>query len=271
MKILLDKPCTLKRLVKKRTMLCDYVLVKDDRRKPEPPLPRKQFNMAIVGKKGSGKTTTAYNLITNQYKRVFNRIYLVGEFSDIADSELADIPEDQQYPMLNEESINMLFADIQRHLDDDPHYSSLIFLDDCMSQLKGKGVEPMLTMFFANARHLHASIMLLTQVYNKLPRSARVNLDYLILFKTKSISELDTISSEVDLGMKPKELRSIMDQVLTKGESLLFNITCDGDDMLWALKHDGARRIVIRAEADEVPLVSVTITTQDLPKIRRND
>ena len=165
----------------------------------ELPLPLKyNFFMLLVGRPGSGKTTFAINLLNkrkkNTFYKKFHKVYIFSNsFKTI--SEDIKLPEDRIFDGIDE--LPRVIEDIEQTDD-----KTLILIDDCVSDIKN--VEWMQKLIY-NRRHKGGgiSIIITTQVYNKLPLNLRKCASDLVFWNTSNKQEFKSIYNDyIDLTME---------------------------------------------------------------------
>lgn len=157
----------------------------------------------FLGPAGSGKTSMIVSLLNspNLFKRVYHTVYLFmgknsrasikGSFFD------KQIPPDQIYDELTEESLNEVYDKIRD--DADEGYLSLILLDDVQRQMKDKSVEKLLLHIVNNRRHLKTSIWCANQNYINMPRAIRLGLTNIFSWKVKKREIENLLTEQIEL------------------------------------------------------------------------
>jgi len=172
--------------------------------KIKPPFPNASFFMTIIGKPGSGKTNLLVNMLTNRniYKRVFDKVLLVmpkTSIQSLKNNIFEDLPESQQFNELTPEVFDTIkhirnefdkMDDECKKNDKKPRTRNmLLILDDVTAQLKDKENQKLLIELSTNRRHLHLSIILISQYLRAIPRAVRSQTTNLVYFKPAN--ELD--------------------------------------------------------------------------------
>tara|TARA_R110000824_G_scaffold96745_1_gene231439 strand:+ start:167 stop:916 length:750 start_codon:yes stop_codon:yes gene_type:complete len=169
---------------------------------PEPLPQALNFFMLICGRPGSGKTTLILNLVAKRgkmYNKKFDKIFLFSpSLATMDNNPFTDLPEDQVYTELSEESLEGAVASIK-----DTGEKILFILDDVVNDIKkSSAIQNTLTKMLMNRRHLagsggSTSWIITTQVYNKIPAPIRKTASHIIIFHTRNKKELDTIFDEL--------------------------------------------------------------------------
>lgn len=159
---------------------------------------RSNFTL-FLGKAGSGKTSMIVSLLNTPelFKRVFHNIFLfMGKNSrDSIKGGFFDkqIPPENIFDELNIDNLNEVYERIKEEADEG--YRSLIILDDVQKQLKDKEVEKQILHIVNNRRHLKTSIWCANQNYINLPRSVRMGLTDMFVWKVNK-REMENIFHE---------------------------------------------------------------------------
>jgi GTPase SAR1 family protein len=153
----------------------------------------------FLGKAGSGKTSMIVSLLNTPslFKKVYHTIYLfMGKNSrDSIKGSFFDkqLPSDQIYDELTIDTLNDVYEKIKQ--DAEEGYKSLIILDDVQKSLKDTQVEKQLLNIVNNRRHLKTSIWCANQNYINLPRSIRMGLTDMFVWKVNK-REVENIFME---------------------------------------------------------------------------
>jgi GTPase SAR1 family protein len=158
----------------------------------EKPLPTAyNFFLLVVGAPGSGKSSLWINLITkkesNTYYRKFDKILIFSNSFKTITTEI-HLPPERIFDGI---------GDLEYVIDSvkDSDDKILIILDDVVADVKNES--HMLKLIY-NRRHLAGgiSIILTTQVYNKVPLALRKAASDLILFTTGNKKELKSVYND---------------------------------------------------------------------------
>ena len=167
------------------------------------------FTCYIVGKPGSGKSHYIESLMKKQYRinktgisTCWDSIYVVAPASSqdsYASSFVTDCDEEKVYDELNINNLNDIYDGIRETKDlseKDNNYYSLLILDDVATELRNKPIQKLLLRMLRNYRHLHLSIMIVSQNYMALEKQCRDNIRQLVQFSTNNIKEKDRLHHE---------------------------------------------------------------------------
>ena len=151
------------------------------------------FITALIGRSGSGKTSTLINWITGKGKKriwnkVFNNVYVIMPKS--SRESLAKNPFKKHTPSRLFEELTL--SNLQGIYDElvensENGESSLLIMDDVGSALKNKDIKQLMKTLFWNKRHLKTHIVLLVQSYISLERDLRKGINNMVLFKPNKI------------------------------------------------------------------------------------
>ena len=166
------------------------------------PLPNVlRFNMGLIGKAGSGKTSLLMNLVCKRgkiYNKKFDRVYVFSpSLRSMDDCPFDKLPEEQLFDELNVENLTGVIDEIT-----DSGEKILIIFDDVVNDMnKNAELERILCKLLMNRRHIAGygggiSTIITSQVYNKIPCAIRKTFSVMILMNTKQKRELDTIYDE---------------------------------------------------------------------------
>ena len=177
--------------ISKFQFTCDDI----DKSIPEP-LPQKGHFFLIVGQPRSGKTNLILNLLCKKnrfYNCKYDRVFLFSpSTSTFASDYFQGLPDDQKYTSLDQ--LDQVIGRVRGTKE-----SILILIDDLVASIK-KNDESMMRLIF-NRRHLTGgpgdSVILTTQVYNKLPLELRKNASHVVLFNTTNKKEIKSMSEEL--------------------------------------------------------------------------
>jgi len=191
------------------------------------PLPQAlNFFMIISGRPGSGKSSLILNLICKRgklYNKKYDRIYLFSpSLSTMKGNPFEDLPEDQKFDELDEDVIGGVLDEIS-----DTGEKVLFILDDVVNDLqKNTRLQRRMCEVCMNRRHKcgeggSLSIIITTQVYNKIPAPIRKTASHVFIYHTKNKKELETIFDELILIPK-KDYYELLKYVFKKKHDFLY-------------------------------------------------
>jgi GTPase SAR1 family protein len=161
-------------------------------------LNRSNFTL-FLGRAGSGKTSMIVSLLNTPelFKKVYHNVFLfMGKNSrDSIKGSFFDrkIAPDDIFDELTEDNLEVVYNTIMS--DSEEGYRSLIIMDDVQKSLKDHEVQKMLLHIVNNRRHLKTSIWCANQNYINLPRSVRMGLTDMFVWKVNK-REMENIFSE---------------------------------------------------------------------------
>ena len=163
----------------------------------------------IVGKPGQGKTSLATQLVDQVFRKCFENVYLImppESREDLVKDIFAVLPADHIMDDLTAEGLDNLYERIK--VDKGFGENSLVLIDDFQNILKQPDVEFSLERLIIKMRHIHATIFLLNQNFQKLSKKMRSLASNIILFDLGK-QELMDIFDEAFKGHK-KEYVELM-------------------------------------------------------------
>lgn len=176
------------------------------------PLPTCPCNMAIISKKGGGKSTLIRNLLERKespwYKH-FDRIYVISPTAH-KDDKMKDLIEDigpeQHWEVLNEQTLQEILNAIEAHIEEyqkkkrnkGKKPNSLLILDDCLHDMVQKKQIRLMSKLATTNRHIGLTNLYSLQKWNAfLPTVIRSNLDVIAFYRTDNKKELNSFIEEM--------------------------------------------------------------------------
>lgn len=161
-------------------------------KKVDAPLPNNYgFFMMVIGAPGSGKSTFWLNLITkkekNTYYKKFEKIIIFSNSLKTITTKI-NIPEEQLFHGISE--LEMVVESLK-----DSEDRVLFIIDDCICDLKNH--DYILKLIY-NRRHIakSVSIIITSQVYNKIHLAIRKAASDLVLFSTTNKKEIESVYND---------------------------------------------------------------------------
>lgn len=175
------------------------------------PLPKTHHIWAVVGRKGSGKSSLMITALQTKqdkggYRKFFDNIFMVSptaqhdkKFAKLA-GELHD--DGNYYDKLTNDVMLEIREKLQTFNDqhEDETVNNLLILDDCMSSLPpstAKGAT--LNDMFILSRHMKLSIWITSQKFTGISRTIRTQCDLISFFRTDNKTELKTLMDDVNV------------------------------------------------------------------------
>lgn len=155
----------------------------------------------ISGNKGSGKTTTWYNVILHHLKGYYDNIYLISTTAKNDDKlkELIDElgEEEKIYTECSPKVVSDILERLQEAVDDGAKHNLVIF-DDCIHTLpKATQKNSAFNRLITTMRHYKTDVWITTQSYLKLNTIVRSNMDLFSLFHTNNKKELKNVMEDL--------------------------------------------------------------------------
>ena len=159
--------------------MCDECIVDRDIE----PLENKAFFMAVLGRPGSGKTSFCVASLTSRrpkiYHKAFHHLWVFMPRASRASMKVDPFARIRNvYDELDFTNLNHAFEEIKKQgpNPDGSYQTNLILIDDFATSLKDHTIQRLLLDIIVNRRHLHTSIMIMSQVYRAIPLPLRKNL-----------------------------------------------------------------------------------------------
>ena len=166
-----------------------------------PSLPVPPFRLIVVAPSSSGKSIMISNFISSNnfpYRNYFgNNIFIFSPTFKMGSMEgMTNIKKENIFDTFDVEVLNSIIReqkDLVELYGKKKSSPILIVLDDVVGELDAKKKEFLKKSYFG-LRHYNGSIILLSQQYKMVPKSARLNASETILFEVSNESELKNIS-----------------------------------------------------------------------------
>jgi hypothetical protein len=216
----------------------------------QPPFDRYNFALLVVGVPNSGKSTFVFSQLTQPprngdpagifYKK-FHKVFIFSPSVHTIDKKI-HVPEDQIFTDFDIEKLQEIIdgqdadrkeveqanAEIEEFNKENPKKKKdkeevqqiLIIFDDLVSSIE-KDKSRTFTKMLLNRRHIGVSVIVMTQVYNRVPAKLRKGFSDIILFKTKNRKELETIRDELT-QFNPKEYEQLIKATLVSPHDFLL-------------------------------------------------
>jgi len=170
--------------------------------------------MLIAGKKRTGKSTLALNLLGNRkiFKGYFGNIFLISPSKEDKTKALREEleKEDKYFTDLNQENISKIISFIkgeqaQKKMKEKklgkklPDIYNLLWLDDVVADLPRSMKKNCITNLFYNHRHYNLSIICTTQSYKQIAPNLRKQADILYIFPMANKKEKEAIQEDLDI------------------------------------------------------------------------
>lgn len=191
-------------------MTCDVML---DPKPDVAVLPASSFFMILNGKPGSGKTNMLLNLLLRKslYGRKFDKVFFFSPSQKtFSENYLNGLPANQRFDTFNIPDVMSSLESIE-----DSGEKVLFVFDDVVNDLDTAKNQSALLRLLYNRRHLcgkggFVSVLITSQVYNRIPLRIRKVATHTIFFPTGSEKEKMSIYDELVGGMNYSDFDSIL-------------------------------------------------------------
>jgi len=175
----------------------------------DPPFNYYNFFYIINGGPGSGKTNLLLNLLTKKgkfFNKKFDRVYIFSPSLKTV-TRAINLPEERIFDVFDLEALQMI---IDLENEEQEKNKCLIIFDDMISNFK-KNIKTMLKLIY-NRRHIGGgfSVIITSQVFNKIPSEIRKACNLLICFKTTNKKEKESIYNDF-VNISKDEYEKILD------------------------------------------------------------
>jgi hypothetical protein len=174
-------------------------------------LPKPPFTMLALGIIGSGKSSLIYSMINNWYKNYYDEVII---YSGVVDANESWNSVKQKKVLVLNEWNEQDFLEYFKKLEDDqmkrlsekkPLLRVCIVMDDMITQnILSRGRSTSLERFITTLRHFNASLIMSSQSYKLLSRTARMNMLYIVIMSMND-NELGIIADEHSGLLSPKQ------------------------------------------------------------------
>lgn len=180
------------------------------------------FCAYIFGHRNSGKSYLLIQLLLSKHLNgKFNEIVIINP-TKCYDEKYNVIKFSLEYDEFSTELLDELIVHFEEERTKNPEYKVLLILDDCISQdnFKDNQAHHPLNTLAVNGRHWGVSLLILSQKWNAISTYIRTQLDYIIVFETRNMSEIDSMYKE--FGQDTKEnFRRFFQSIFTKKHDFL--------------------------------------------------
>lgn len=193
-------------------------------------LPMGSRIFAMIGPKGSGKSSIVLSLLTSKkspFYNYFNNILLcspTAQYDDKMKPLQQEVESEGHYwDALNdqtaEEMIDALNL-LNESYDGKKKIQNLIILDDVTHSFPTGRKPSKISALFTNSRHLKTSIWVITHKYTSMPTIFRNQVDAMFIFRTNSKQEIECFKR--DLTCDEEEFEKNLKDATEEDHSFLF-------------------------------------------------
>lgn len=184
---------------------------------PNPDLPQLNFFCIITGPRGKGKSNLCKNLLLrhDMLRDIFEPdcVFIFSASVDI-NHDYDDVKTLYKFPTFSSKLINSLM-DIQKRIIKEfgiKKCKPMLLVFDDMLDSGAFNYNSILEKIAVRGRHLNISCIVISQSYNRISRTMRINTDYLIFFEPNNLGELDRVAEQnVDKGSRKEFIKKIKD------------------------------------------------------------
>lgn len=173
-----------------------------------PLMPTWPFRCLVVGRCGSGKTNVIKNMLMRgwlDYDTLFIMARELNQWKDVRETveEIVAKNKNQKDNYMFSDELDML-PDIDK-LDETKKH--MMVLDD-WAALSAREQEPIIDIFI-RGRHRNLSSVYISQSYNRLPKTARLQCNFLIIFKGGNNTDIETLYNDHISSMSMDEFKKV--------------------------------------------------------------
>lgn len=165
------------------------------------------FRGIIIGSSGSGKSNMLLNLISIM-KGTFNHIYIYTRAEEPLYNYLQSQIEDDML------TISYDLDDCRNFNEDNYYGQSLVIFDDMCNEKNQRCINEL----YIRGRKKNISLLYLTQSYYKVPKTIRLQCQYVFIIKVSGLRDLTMILSEYSLGATKEQLQKMYNYCCNQGE-----------------------------------------------------
>jgi len=166
------------------------------------------FRGIIIGSSGSGKTNMLMNLISIM-KGTFNHIYIYTR----AEEPLYNYLQSQ----IKDDMLTISYdLDDCRNFNEENYYGqSLVIFDDQVNEKNQRCISEL----YIRGRKKNISLLYLTQSYYKVPKTVRLQCQYIFVIKVSGVRDLKMMLMEYSLGATKEQLQNMYNYCCNNGGS----------------------------------------------------
>jgi len=217
-------------------------------------LPKVPIRGALVGGSGSGKSRALVSMLLHQYRGCFSRIYVFSPSVDI-DMTWEPVKEYVSHVLKVNTDREPCFFDewepekLAKILDDQYQliefqkkkgykrlFSICVVVDDFADRVDLMHHNAnLLSRLFFRGRHLSISTLVSTQRLKSIASAIRANLQFLMVWRLRSYTELESLLEELSAIHDRKTLLALYEQAVSQPYNFwLVNLTERPERMFWS-------------------------------------
>jgi hypothetical protein len=193
-----------------------------------PPMPNVNSCISVSGGMGTGKTSWLNSVLTNNskegrvyYKR-FEKVFYMTPKETMSSEENHPFKNHEPSRLYHELTVANLDNIIEQALEEKAEGgNSCLVIDDFSEALKDLKIAKHLQALIFRHRHSHLTVLLSLLHMKALPKNLRSLIDVFVIFKPKSLIEVETMSEEI-FGLKKKDLLTLFDYVFDEPYNFLL-------------------------------------------------
>ena len=232
----------------------------------DPVVPLVPCTGIFLGPSKSGKTVALISMILEQYRGVFEKIYIFSPSINIDDSwvpvkkyieEDLGVNTERERAYYDEWDEAALQDIIQRQrkitetstkLEMKKLYQVLIILDDYADSPQLHKAHGALDTLFIRGRHMQISTWVSSQKLRLISAAVRVNMQFLCCWRLRNQHELDAVIEELSALLPKDKLHRIYEQATREPYSFLFVYYLKPKNQMFHLRFE--ERFALEREAD---------------------
>jgi GTPase SAR1 family protein len=211
----------------------------------------------IIGPSASGKTYLLNNLITNIYKKCFERVYIFSQsiyldrtYDPIKETQKEIKNEDLYFETFDESALQNIINNHSRIISKlkeekmSEMYNICIVIDDFIDDRRISNNSKALNSLFIRGRHSFISTICLIQKYISVSPMIRLNVSALMIFKLKNMKDLNALLDETSALINKKKLLEIYERAIEEKYNFLYiNLMADNINEMFFINFDKQFRI----------------------------
>ena len=206
------------------------------------PLPQRPFCMGVVGQAGSGKSCIVMSLLCRRkkcYNKQFDRVEVFSPSlsSMRGGNPFESLPEEQVHTDICGDDIREIVESL-----DGTEDKCCIYIDDFVNTIaRDSELQSELCKLIMNRRHIGGgcSIILTTQIYNKMPLCIRKTQTHLFMMNSKQKRELESLFDEHCSTRKEDFFKIVKHAIRKKHDGLFMDMDGPADKMFWRVSDNG--------------------------------